>query len=196
MRTYLGLMLLVVGVGGAAWSHGSGMTLPAADAAASAKKSGTAAYTLTWYVIGSGGLTRSLNTPYMYRGTIGQGDAAWRQSSTMRLSSGFWLPAGYGPSSQAGPPKETLPTEYALHQNYPNPFNPTTVIKYELPQAGDVKLVIYDLLGREVRVLVDEKKAAGVYEIHFDAMGLSSGFYFYRLQAGNYIATKKLLILK
>jgi hypothetical protein len=70
-----------------------------------------------------------------------------------------------------------------LHQNYPNPFNPTTVISYQLPVASDVKLVVYDLLGREVRVLVNERKNAGSYEVKFDASGPSSGVYFYRLQA-------------
>jgi len=89
-----------------------------------------------------------------------------------------------------------LPKEYALSQNYPNPFNPTTVIQYDIPKDGFVTLKIYDILGREVKTLVNENKLQGRYYISFDASKLASGVYIYRLQAGNYIATKKLLLLK
>jgi hypothetical protein len=85
---------------------------------------------------------------------------------------------------------------FALQQNYPNPFNPSTVISYQLPVVSNVKLAVYDMLGREVRVLVDEKKEAGYHEIRFDGSGLASGVYLYRLRAGDYVATKKLLLMK
>jgi hypothetical protein len=88
------------------------------------------------------------------------------------------------------------PGTFVLEQNYPNPFNPTTVVRYQLPVASSVKLTIYDVLGREVSVLVNEKKNAGTYEVKFDAAGLSSGVYFYRLEAGSYIQTRKLMLLK
>jgi photosystem II stability/assembly factor-like uncharacterized protein len=88
------------------------------------------------------------------------------------------------------------PRSFSLSQNYPNPFNPITVIRYQVPIAGDVKLVVYDLLGREVVVLVDERRVRGSYEVKFDATGLASGVYFYRLQAGSYVNTKKLLLLR
>ncbi len=89
-----------------------------------------------------------------------------------------------------------LPTIFALHQNYPNPFNPLTIIRYDLPKTIHATLKIYDLLGREVAVLVDEQKPAGVYQVTFNAHSLSSGVYFYRLQAGSCTETKKLLLLK
>ena len=93
--------------------------------------------------------------------------------------------------------------EFLLEQNFPNPFNPTTSIRYTIGDvtglstaATKVKLAVYDLLGREVAVLVDEKKDAGVYEVKFDGMDLSSGVYFYRLQADAFVQTRRLLLLR
>ena len=80
------------------------------------------------------------------------------------------------------PIEEGVPAAYALHQNYPNPFNPTTTIKYELPKSSEVTLGVYDMLGREVSVLVNDRRDAGVHEAKFDGAGLSSGMYFYRMQ--------------
>jgi hypothetical protein len=89
-----------------------------------------------------------------------------------------------------------VPKEYNLAQNYPNPFNPSTTIKYELPTPSMVKLSVYDMLGREVSVLVNERKNAGSYEVKFDAAGLASGVYFCRLQAGDFVQSRKLLLLR
>ena len=89
-----------------------------------------------------------------------------------------------------------LPELFSLYQNYPNPFNPATRIRYEIPKASFVSLKIYDLLGREVATLVNEEKQAGSYEVEFDGSNLSSGIYFYRMQAGSYINTKKFVLLK
>ena len=89
-----------------------------------------------------------------------------------------------------------LPPAYGLSQNYPNPFNPSTTIKYELPKSSMVRLSVYDLLGREVSVLVNERRDAGVHEVKLDASGLSSGVYLCRLQAGDFTQTKRLLLLR
>jgi ligand-binding sensor domain-containing protein len=89
-----------------------------------------------------------------------------------------------------------LPREFRLLQNYPNPFNPSTNIKYELQRSSEVRLTVYDMLGREVSVLVNEKKDAGVHEVKFDGTGLSSGVYFYRLTAGSFTQTRKLVLMK
>ena len=92
--------------------------------------------------------------------------------------------------------EENLPTEYRLSQNYPNPFNPTTKIRYGLPGRVNVSLKIYDLLGREVASLVNEQKPVGRYDVSWDATGMPSGVYFYRLQAGEFVETKKLILLR
>jgi hypothetical protein len=89
-----------------------------------------------------------------------------------------------------------VPDHFRLDQNYPNPFNPTTVVSFQLSVASDVRLVVYDILGREVKVLVNEKRAPGTYEVKFDGSGLSSGVYFYRLTAPGEFLTRKMLLLK
>ena len=89
-----------------------------------------------------------------------------------------------------------IPLDYSLLQNHPNPFNPTTKIKFELPASDDVKLKIYDNLGNEVTTLIDSKLNAGYYEIEFKGENLSSGVYFYKLIAGNYIVTRKMVLIK
>jgi len=88
------------------------------------------------------------------------------------------------------------PTIFALSQNYPNPFNPATTISYDVPKSGIVALKVYDVLGREVALLVNEQKQPGSYRVKFDGSSLSSGVYFYRLQAGSFVDTKKLVLLK
>jgi len=87
-------------------------------------------------------------------------------------------------------------SNYFLFQNYPNPFNPSTEISYQLPSSSYVFLKVFDVLGREVKVLVNKQETAGSYSVNFDASNLPSGVYFYRLEAGTYSNTKKLLLLK
>jgi hypothetical protein len=84
----------------------------------------------------------------------------------------------------------------ALYQNFPNPFNPKTVVRSQLPVASEVKIVVYDLLGREVAVLVNERRVPGTYHDDFDATGLASGIYIYRMTAGNYAMSKKMSLLR
>jgi len=89
-----------------------------------------------------------------------------------------------------------LPTSYSLSQNFPNPFNPLTKIRYELPLNSKVTIKIYDILGREVTTLLSETLKAGKYEVEWDATRCASGVYFYRLQAGSFVETKKMLLLR
>jgi hypothetical protein len=92
--------------------------------------------------------------------------------------------------------KSVTPADFALRQNYPNPFNPTTSISFSISKSSFVKLKIFDALGREIATLVNEELPAGTYSRQWNASGFSSGVYFYRLQAGDYTATKKLSLLK
>ncbi len=89
-----------------------------------------------------------------------------------------------------------IPSTFALHQNYPNPFNPATTITYDLPVRAKVKLVIYNLLGQEVATLVNGEQEPGRYNVKFDASGLPSGVYFYRLEAGKFVDVKKMILIK
>jgi hypothetical protein len=95
-----------------------------------------------------------------------------------------------------GPSSNEVPAQFSLSQNYPNPFNPSTTIKFELPKSSTVRLSVFDMLGREVSVLVNDKRNAGDYEVKFDGSNLASGVYFYRLKAGSFVQTRKLLVLR
>ena len=114
--------------------------------------------------------------------------------SNSNLSSGtrymFNCPVGIGPVSNA------IPHEFKLFQNYPNPFNPATSIKYSIPKQNLVKLVIFDVLGREVTTLVNEMKLAGDYSVTFDGSGYASGVYFYRIEVGDFMDVKKMVLIK
>jgi hypothetical protein len=90
----------------------------------------------------------------------------------------------------------TAPKTFLLEQNYPNPFNPSTTIRYQLPVASEVKLEVYDVLGKKIATLVNERQSAGSYQVVWNASGLSSGTYFYRLQAGTFTQTKKMILVK
>ena len=91
---------------------------------------------------------------------------------------------------------QNQPKQYALYSNYPNPFNPSTVISYAIPADGFVTLKVYDLLGREVASLVNEKKEQGIYSVNFDASSLSTGVYLYKLQVNNFTSVKKMILIK
>jgi len=89
-----------------------------------------------------------------------------------------------------------IPGEFKLYQNYPNPFNPTTVIRYQLSASGLVSLKVFDVLGKEVATLINDVKPAGSYEVQFDASNLPSGIYFYKLSAGTFTETKKMVLIR
>ncbi|MDZ7766501.1 MAG: S8 family serine peptidase [Melioribacteraceae bacterium] len=91
---------------------------------------------------------------------------------------------------------EEIPLEYNLSQNYPNPFNPSTIIEYSVPQNEYVSIKVYDLLGRDVATLVNETKSAGTYKVNFDGRNLSSGIYFYKINAGSFNTVRKMMLLK
>jgi hypothetical protein len=95
----------------------------------------------------------------------------------------------------------SIPLEYKLFQNYPNPFNPATNIRYQIraearSQESEVRIIVFDILGKEVVTLVNQKQKPGYYEVSFDGSKLSSGIYFYRLQAGEFVNTKRMILVK
>ncbi len=111
--------------------------------------------------------------------------------STSEFSAGFVVVSGVATEET-----DEVPAKFALEQNYPNPFNPSTTITYAVPQASAVRLEVFDMLGRLVAVLVDEKKAAGVHKVTFDAAGLSSGAYLYKMTGDGFSQTRTLILVK
>jgi len=92
--------------------------------------------------------------------------------------------------------KIQIPSEFVLYQNYPNPFNPSTTIKFTIPKREYVNLIVFNILGQEIKTLVNEERNQGSYEVVFNASGLPSGMYLYRLQAGSFVKTKKMILVK
>lgn len=92
--------------------------------------------------------------------------------------------------------KDNIPSDFVLGQNYPNPFNPTTTIKYQLREDGFVTIKVFNVLGKEIAILVNREQSAGNQEVKFDGSKLASGIYFYRMQSGSFSQTKKLIMLK
>ncbi|HEY9164620.1 MAG TPA: T9SS type A sorting domain-containing protein [Candidatus Kryptonia bacterium] len=139
-----------------------------------------------------------LDTCLEVEGLKGDSVYFWRASALDTTGSSGWSDTWTftaGPLTAVRPGKD-IPTDFALHQNYPNPFNPTTVIKYQLPVSNYVSLKVYDVLGREVAVLVERKENAGAYNASFDGSNLPSGVYFYRLQAGAFKRVKKMILMR
>ena len=91
---------------------------------------------------------------------------------------------------------QQIPDHFDLYNNYPNPFNPSTRIRFAVPEISNVKIEVYNLTGEKVTTLINEVKSAGYYEVNFNAVNIASGIYFYRIQAGDFVETKKMILLK
>jgi hypothetical protein len=156
-----------------------------------------------WYVRGTG-VYRSTNSgdnwasEHTAGGTLNDMDFAddgclkgWAVGATGSISRLDGVVSGLGNGNIT-----ELPASFKLNQNYPNPFNPSTTISFEMPKADLVELKVFDMLGREVATLVSGLKQPGTYKVDFDASGLSSGVYIFRLKAGDFIASKKMTLLK
>jgi hypothetical protein len=140
-------------------------------------------------VTGIQGETSSLPWLLVYSG-LGDGPEETMPANGVAVTLTNTDPTGVRPA------EGEVPSVFALYANYPNPFNPSTNIKYSVPEASRVILKVFDALGREVATVVNQDQAAGTYVATFDAKSLANGTYFYRLQAGNFTETKKMLLLK
>lgn len=130
---------------------------------------------------------------YLEKGNVmaqGTGTAVHKLAITYNVSSSPITITGLTNGNGA------IPDRFALSQNYPNPFNPATKISYQLPESGNVRLTVFDISGKQVATLINAQQNAGYYDINFDGSALSSGVYFYKLEAGNFVETKKMLLVK
>jgi hypothetical protein len=128
-------------------------------------------------------------------GSWGVHNANYAEEILLRTIDGVWADFNFGVGIEADPSSD-VPREFALHQNYPNPFNPATTIRFDVPQEAHVVLAVYNVLGQRVVTLVDERMSPSSYTAQFDAGRLSSGVYFYSLQAGSFRASREMMLVK
>jgi hypothetical protein len=159
------------------------------------KTSGTAqTSSIPWSTVGHGGGV-CLSSGSMMKSAIGQPLAGAVSGTNSRIDAGFFSDTLFRTTTSVTEGGST-PVEFFLDQNYPNPFNPSTTIAYGLPHASKVTIGIFNALGERVLQIVDGELQAGYHEVRFDASRLPSGVYFYRLQAGNFLQTRKLIVLR
>ena len=163
---------------------------------------------VTWYSFDMGyHALKAGNTEIL--SVIGQDFVGAARQSDTQVISGFLTDTLTGGTIVSVRGQEGLPESYALSQNYPNPFNPSTTVHFDIPVAAHVTLRVYNVLGQEIMTVLDEEKVAGRYDVRIDASALSSGAYFYRLQAeppatssglreraGAFVQTRKFLLLR
>ena len=150
---------------------------------------------IPYSVIGGGG-EKSSNESFILTGTVGESFIGGSVNASNQNFAGFWYVYYNDVITSVEDQQEIIPTVFKLEQNYPNPFNPSTIIKFAVPEKSNVLIKIYDILGGEVATLVNEELDAGWYEKSFNASALASGVYIYRMNAGNFISTKKMLMVK
>ncbi len=152
-----------------------------------------AQYTIQSSVIGAGGGPAS-NSTYSMNGTIGQSVVGTINGSQYSVGQGFWHSLNF--TNDVKPPVRSA-DGYSLEQNYPNPFNPSTTIVFSIPERQKVTLRIMNLLGEVVAKPIDgESLDAGTYQYEYQALGIPSGTYIYRLEAGNFVKSRKMVLTK
>ena len=148
-----------------------------------------------WWALG-GGFGPSWGNSHGLLSSVGQTFVGVSASTTSRLVSGFLADARLRTVPlTAVEDAEEVPLTYELGQNYPNPFNPSTTIEFSIPREGYVSLVVYDMLGRTIEKLIEGQYAPGLYRVEWNARAFSSGMYVYRIEAGDFVATRKQGIL-
>ena len=151
-------------------------------------------YQITNSVISSGGNTVS-NKSNIFVSTVGEAFIGKTSNTLNQNQIGFWYVYQQTTVTDVED-EETIPTVFKLEQNYPNPFNPSTKIKFAVPEKSNVLIKVYDILGSEIATLVNEEMDAGWYRKTFDANNYSSGVYLFRMEAGKFISTKKMILLR
>lgn len=151
--------------------------------------------TIPWSVSGVGYEVSSSSTTIV-KSLVGQRFVGTLQGASTIIESGFLADTLFRTVATFIAQRGGVPKEFMLEQNFPNPFNPSTTIHIELPHASRVILSVYNVLGQEVLTLIDGEKPAGIFDVRFSASNLSSGTYVYRLRAGEYVSTKRMLIVK
>ncbi len=146
-------------------------------------------------VFGNGATTTS-DGSFKIVGTLGQSVIGLMSTTDHTILAGFWYTTFERATSIEQIQEEGLPRGFRLDQNYPNPFNPMTTLAFAIPQGAHVTLKVFDSLGRVVSMLVDKALGPGAYNVVFDAEDLPSGVYFYRIEAEEFVQTKKLILLK
>ena len=153
-------------------------------------------YRIKQSVVAQGGAATH-STRYKVNDVIGQSSPVGSVASTnFIVSSGFLKGVIVTMVAVDDTSKSAIPRTFTLWQNYPNPFNPTTTIRYTLPKSSSVTLTLYNLIGQKIVVLANETQPAGEYEVQWNAGMLPSGVYVCRIQAGEFVATRKLILLK
>jgi hypothetical protein len=155
------------------------------------------------HVLDAGGGMWISSSNYKLSSSLGQSIIGVQGGATKKVYTGFWNPwvVETSPVEWEEVDYTKRPKEFDLRQNYPNPFNPVTIIEYALPKTSQVKIQIYNILGQRVRELVNEMQEPGYKSIHWDGKDdhgdeVSSGIYFYRIEADNFVKSKKMTILK
>jgi hypothetical protein len=155
---------------------------------------------ISWWSVNGGGNVNSSSPNYAIRSSVGQPVSGKATGGSYQSSCGFWLP--WSSPSDVDEDEDLMgPRQFSISQNYPNPFNPNTLIEYALPKTSHVKIVIYNILGQKVRILKDEMEQSGHKTVIWDGKDdsgneVSSGIYFYRIVAGDFIKSMKMLMVK
>ncbi len=175
------------------------VAVPSNNSAADAEV--TLAYQTVDDLLASAGLAVGDNDDFLWNVRVSDGVDTVAVSQSYDINTNTFVPLYYSLNLERGlgtgnEVDMSLPSSYDLKQNYPNPFNPTTKIAFDLPQASSVKLLVYDMLGRKVATLVNERLNAGQYNISFDASRMASGMYIYRIEAGSFTSTQKMMLIK
>jgi hypothetical protein len=150
---------------------------------------------IRWYVL-SLGSCNAHSANRLIHGIVGQPVAETTRMGNLILNAGYLADPLFKNNPATVVATGTVPGEYELCQNYPNPFNPTTVVSGQSPVASHIRIVVYDILGRQVAVLMDEKHDAGKLQVVWDARNYASGVYICRMSAGNFVMSRKMVVAK